>query len=177
MIVHTHDSECFGDLGRIGEALAVQLLERNRFTSICRLGPNHPYADLLAERGGERFAISVKARNKWERPIAPSTIPVLNKRYKLGNAKNCLEFALQAEKKYNATAAWLTIAFERKTYDAYFSTLRMLQELEARGRKLNGKGVIMTAEYTPHYERLAHRDPHDYEYLGNLPEGVEPLAV
>ena len=107
----------------------------------------------------------------------PSTIPVLNKRYRLGNAKNCLEFALQAEKKYNATAAWLTIAFERKTYDAYFSTLRMLQELEVRGRKLNGKGVIMTAEYTPHYERLAHRDPHDYEYLGNLPEGVEPLAV
>jgi len=165
-----------GLLGRIGEELALQALERNGFYSVRPLRTGHEYADVYAERDGKRYAISVKARNKWEKPARPNVKPQLNRRYKLGNAKNCLDLARRAEEAHDASAAWLAIALERETYDAYFGTLEMLRQIRVKGRALNGKGVMMTPEYLGHYECLAKRAPHnlDYDYLKNLPKGTAP---
>ena len=52
-----------GKLGDVGEQLALAELSAHGFSSIKPLNhpkKNHPFADVYAERGGERFWISVR---------------------------------------------------------------------------------------------------------------------
>lgn len=55
-------------LGKLGEELAAEALQRNGFENVVNLNPPggryQPYADLLAERDEKRYFISVKARNE-----------------------------------------------------------------------------------------------------------------
>jgi hypothetical protein len=56
-------------LGAFGEVLAFADLSAYRFTNFKILNgqkKNHPFADLYAERDGEKFWISVKTRNKYQ---------------------------------------------------------------------------------------------------------------
>src|SRR4051794_10592293 len=102
------------NLGNIGEELAARFLAINRFTGIRNLNnlsANACYADLFAERDGQKYVISVKARNKFERT------GVLNARYKLG--KDAVRLAQQAEEAWQAKAAWIAISLEAKTCHAY----------------------------------------------------------
>jgi predicted RecB family endonuclease len=68
-------------LGAVGERIAKEVLAGSGFKKIRNLNQhmtNFPFADVYAERGGHRYAISVKIRNKFE------TTGRLNSRYKLG---------------------------------------------------------------------------------------------
>jgi hypothetical protein len=58
-----------GKLGFVGEQLALGELSLHGFTAITDLNhpkKNHPFADIYAERKGEKFWISVKTRNKYQ---------------------------------------------------------------------------------------------------------------
>lgn len=69
-------------LGALGELLAIKSLVDNGFNNIRNLNDqkrNYPYADLYAEKGAEKYVISVKARNRHERNGR------LNSRYNLGS--------------------------------------------------------------------------------------------
>jgi hypothetical protein len=101
-------------LGTVGEELAARLLARNGFSEIRdlnRTSKNSPYADFVAERDGARYAISVKARNKFVWPRKSGDRPRLNDRYKLG--ADCYRLAAIAEEEHDAKAAWLVIAMDR----------------------------------------------------------------
>ncbi|MFZ5675692.1 MAG: hypothetical protein ACOZAM_22265 [Pseudomonadota bacterium] len=150
-----------GYLGREGEVLAVKLLKRKGFKRISRFHYSHAFADIMATRNGKTYVISVKARNKY---VKGSNGRKLNPRYKLGKAPKCLDQAQRLAKKYNAIPAWLTIAVDRQSYDAYFGTISQLQSLLVGGRKLSGKGVIMTPEYLKHYLVLAKNRRHNLDY-------------
>jgi Holliday junction resolvase len=64
-------------LGNWGEDKASKLLNGAGFYSVRNLNSakaNHPFADIFAERGGRRFIIGVKTRNKQtaENSIRPT---------------------------------------------------------------------------------------------------------
>lgn len=149
-------------LGDAGEKLARALLVTSGFADVISLNDsemNFPFADYFAVRRGSRFVISVKIRNKFE--FTRNGRQRLNSRYKLG--PKCYEYAEAAERKFTAQAAWLTIALDAETYDAYFGTLS----------SLNGSlGVSMTPTAKAKYECLAEGIPHqmDYETLKNVYE-------
>jgi hypothetical protein len=150
-------------LGRIGEELAPPLLEQAGFTDIQNLNAkkmNHEDADFLASRGGHRYFISVKARNKWTNKGEPD----LNPRYKLHSKRRSIQDALETARSYQAEYAWLTIQVDRTTYSAYLGTHTQLLSPGPTGRKLNGKGVMMTDAYTRGYRALAEDEPHGYNY-------------
>jgi hypothetical protein len=153
------DAKRFKKLGEFGERCAAKLLESKGFQNIKNLNNNrrnHKFSNLLAEKDGRKYYISVKARNKWEKPKSPGSPRRLNVRYKLGRAGNCLEHAKQIEAEPNATAAWLTICVDEKTFSAYFGAVKDLQKPQGKsGRKLKGTAVMMTDDYTEKYTCLA----------------------
>ena len=54
-------------LGKLGESLAEDALKKNGFTNVRNLKlerNNHPYADIVAEKEGNKYLISVKTRNE-----------------------------------------------------------------------------------------------------------------
>lgn len=118
---------------------------------------NFPFADVYAERGGHRYAISVKIRNKFE------TTGRLNSRYKLG--ADCYRLAKLAETKLHAEAAGLAIALEPDRFSAYFGLLVQLG---------GNRGIAMTPAVVRTYEFVeklknrdslypaTHRFPQDY---------------
>ncbi len=140
-------------LGDFGEQLAIKLLAGAGFTEILDLNEkqsNYPFADLYAERDGERFIISVKTRLKYER------LGGLNPRYNLG-----LEWrrkAALAERNEDAIAAWLTIPVDEHTYSAYFGLVALVEE---------SNGIPMVPEALQYYECLAANQPHglDWEHV------------
>jgi Holliday junction resolvase-like predicted endonuclease len=152
-------------LGKKGEDLAWPLLKKGGFRlPEPALPRNHRWGDVLAERGGRLYLISVKMRNKMERSGDP------NHWYKLGAASTCLQDARKEEAEHKAKAAWLAISLDRGTYDAYFGTLDdLMANPPPKGRA--GTGIPMGPESTKHYECLAENEPHslNYEYLSNLP--------
>lgn len=157
--------------GALGEQLALEILLRNGFTNIRNVNTekmNFAYADVVAERDGKRYVISVKARNKYERVRDPSRPRRLNSRYKLG--ARCYELAATAEKELSGHAAWLAIAVERATYSAYFGLLASLN---------NSRGIAMSERATMSHECLAQDEPHpfDYDALENVYEDIPPDAV
>lgn len=138
-------------LGKIGEEIAADLLSQKGFTEIKNLNvemPNFPYGDLLARRGEQLYVISVKARNKYEHTGK------LNARYKLG--AKCYQNAARArEITQGAIPAWVAIAVEEETLDAYFGLLADLD---------GSRGIKMTLNWTQNYERLACSLPHALNY-------------
>jgi hypothetical protein len=140
-------------LGDIGEKLAEQLLEANGFTNIQSLNKpkkNHVFADVYAERDRQVYVISVKIRNKYEFGTRK-----LNSRYKLG--QECYEHAREAEARFQAVAAWLTISLEETTFSAYFGLLKSLG---------GSTGISMTEQMVTNYECLARDQEHGYAYDG-----------
>lgn len=130
-------------LGDFGEFLAEQLLRKAGFSEVRNLNEeryNNEYADLYAERKSKKYVISVRTRNKYENNGN------LNSRYKLG--ADCYKHAAMLEEKFDAVAAWVTIAVEidKGTFSAYFGTLESLH---------GNKGVLMTDMATSNYEKLA----------------------
>ena len=108
-------------LGELGELFAIKALVDKEFDRIRNLNDNkinEKFADIICEKDGFRYVISVKARNKYQK------IGKLNSRYNLGS--DLYEKVLSAEKKYNATAYWMAIQFDQKSFSIYFGSLKEL---------------------------------------------------
>jgi len=124
-------------LGELGELFALKALVDNKFDKIRNLNDismNETFADISCERNGERFIISVKSRNKYQKNGK------LNARYNLG--KNVYEKALVSEKKYNAKSCWLAIQFDRNSFSIYFGNLEELNGSKAIPLDKCEKGII-----------------------------------
>ena len=112
-------------LGELGELFALKALVDQRFDKIRNLNDqkmNEKFADIICEKNGVRYVISVKARNKFQ------INGKLNTRYNLGS--NAYEKAMYAEKKYDAKAYWLAVQFDSSSFSIYFGSL-----LELNGSK------------------------------------------
>ena len=124
-------------LGELGELFAIKALMDNNFDKIKNLNDkkmNEPFADLLCEKDGRRYIISVKARNRFQKN------GTLNTRYNLGN--NAYLKAASAEKKYNASAYWMAIQFAKKSFSIYFGSLIDLNGSRAIPVDKCEKGVV-----------------------------------
>lgn len=113
-------------LGELGELFAIKALVDRGFDRIRNLNDkklNEPFADLYCEKGGKKYIISVKARNKFQKK------GTLNTRYNLGT--NAYEKARSSELKHNAIAHWMAIQFDTSNFSIYFGSLNELQESKA----------------------------------------------
>jgi len=129
-------------LGDLGEEIAQELLRENGFEKIRNLNeiqPNHRFGDLLAERDGRRYLISVKARNAYTQAGS------LNPTY---NIRKRTEDVNELDALYQAEPAWVTIQIftDKGHYNAYFGTIAEL------GSRFS---VPMTEKATAKYECLA----------------------
>ena len=109
-------------LGELGELFAIKALVDKEFDRIRNLNDsqfNEPFADIECEKGGQKYIVSVKARNKFQRDGK------LNTRYNLGT--NAYSKAAASEKKFEAKAYWMAIQFDKKTYSIYFGPLDELK--------------------------------------------------
>ena len=105
-------------LGELGELFALKALVDQKFDKIRNLNDqkmNEKFADIVCEKDGVRYVISVKARNKYQ------INGKLNTRYNLGSNAN--EKALYAEEKNKAKAYWLAVQFDSTSYSIYFGSL------------------------------------------------------
>ena len=108
-------------LGELGELFAIKALVDKEFDKIRNFNDkkmNEAFADIVCEKKGTRYIISVKARNKYQKDGK------LNTRYNLGS--NAHDKARLAEEKYNAKAYWLAVQFDHTTYSIYFGSLQEL---------------------------------------------------
>ena len=113
-------------LGELGELFAIKALVDKKFDKIRNLNDNtmnETFADIECEKDGLRYVISVKARNKYQKNGK------LNTRYNIGST--VYEKALAAERKYSASAYWLAIQFDRKSFSIYFGSLKELNGSKA----------------------------------------------
>ena len=110
-------------LGELGELFGIKALVDNKFEKIVNLNDikmNYPFADLYAEKGGKKYVISIKARNKYQKN------GTLNSRYKLGS--NTYSKAKYAAKEKDAEAYWMAVQFDKKTVSIYFGSLAELNQ-------------------------------------------------
>jgi len=108
-------------LGELGELFALKALVDKKFDMIRNLNDesmNETFADIYCEKNGEKFVISVKARNKFQKNGK------LNTRYNLGDLVS--EKAQISEKKYTAKACWIAVQFDYNSFSIYFGTLEEL---------------------------------------------------
>jgi len=113
-------------LGELGELFAIKALVDKEFDRVRNLNDrqlNEPFADIECEKDGEKYIVSVKARNKFQ------IDGKLNSRYNLGT--NAYDKAAASEKKHNAKAHWLAVQFDKKSYSIYFGTLEELNGSKA----------------------------------------------
>jgi Holliday junction resolvase len=113
-------------LGELGELFALKSLVDQKFDTIRNLNDqkmNEKFADIVAEKAGKRYVISVKARNKYQ------INGKLNTRYNLGS--NAYENARYAEEKYDAKAYWLAVQFDSTSFSIYFGSLDSLNGSKA----------------------------------------------
>ena len=112
-------------LGELGELVALKTLVDKGFEKISHLNDtkrrNFPFADLLAEKDGKRYAISVKARNKLQRD------GTLNNRYNLDQRHVA---AVQEELK--AKAYWMAIPFDKNSYSVRFGSVMELTDASGK---------------------------------------------
>jgi len=94
--------------------------------------------------------ISVKARNKYQFGKAGR----LNSRYKLGS--RCYEHVAEAQRKYKAKAAFLSISFEEHTFGAYFGLLSILKP---------STGISTTTKGISRYLLLADHERHNFNFF------------
>ena len=124
-------------LGELGELFALKALVDQKFDKIRNLNDqkmNEKFADIVAEKDGIKYVISVKSRNKYQ------INGKLNSRYNLGS--NAYEKALYAENKYNAKAYWLAVQFDITTFSIYFGSLAELNGSKAIPVNKCEKGLI-----------------------------------
>ena len=122
-------------LGKVGEEIAESLLAEKGFHVICNLNSFHknfPFADILAEKGGTRYVISVKARQFFDKDGKTENTDC----HLLYGGKR--EKAQMLEIICHAKAHWLVIQFVRQDertvkYSAYFGSVR---ELEDAGKNI-----------------------------------------
>jgi len=113
-------------LGELGELFALKALVDRKFDRIRNLNDNlinQTFADIECEKDGQRYIISVKARNKYQKNGK------LNNRYNLG--KDVYEKSILIEKEFKATAYWIAIQFDRRTFSIYFGSLKELNGSKA----------------------------------------------
>lgn len=109
-------------LGELGELFAIKTLVDNEFDKIRNLNDdnmNEAFADIVCEKDGQRYVISVKARNKYQLDGK------LNSRYNLGS--NAHEKASRAESKFQGVAYWMAIQFDLHEYSVFFGSLAELK--------------------------------------------------
>ena len=151
----------FKKLGDIGESIADELLLTNGFDNVKNLNDvkvNFPFADFLAEKEGNRYLISVKTRNKYERSGK------LNSRYKLGSKVYEHIQSLLAQNEWeNCIPAWIAIAIGPCHFDGYFGTIAQLS---------GGRGINMSNKAVQNYLQLAKDMEHNYDFseFGNIYE-------
>lgn len=124
-------------LGELGELFALKAFVDKKFDRIRNLNDNlmnETFADIECEKDGLKYIISVKARNKYQKGGK------LNTRYNLG--ANVYEKAISAEKKYNASAYWMAIQFDHKSFSIYFGSLKELNGSKAIPVDKCEKGVV-----------------------------------
>jgi hypothetical protein len=143
-------------LGELGELFALKALVDKKFDRIRNLNDNlrnEPYADIECEKDGLKFIISVKARNKFQRDGK------INSRYILGS--DVYEKAKSAEKKYHASAYWMAIQFDQKSFSIYFGSLKELNGSKAIPVDKCEKGLV------GEIWELNKRHYFDFEYYTN----------
>lgn len=124
-------------LGELGELFALKALVDRKFDRIRNVNDNsmnETFADIECERDGLKYVVSVKARNKYQKDGK------LNTRYNLGH--NVYEKALSAERKYNASAYWIAIQFDKKSFSMYFGSLKELNGSKAIPVDKCEKGLV-----------------------------------
>jgi len=153
--ITSKEGKRFKKLGDIGEHLALLLLERNGFIHFHNLNNtamNFPFADFMAEKDGVKYLISVKARNKYEHTGR------LNARFKLGDTEKKIQ-KLKNDEKLAAyreyVPAWLAIALDKHTYEAYWG---LIDELP------NKRGISMSEKAKQNYRCLAKDLPHGFDF-------------
>jgi hypothetical protein len=108
-------------LGELGELVALKTLVDNGFEKISHLNDikrrNYPFADLLAEKSGKKYAISVKARNKFQKN------GTLNNRYNLKQTH-----VAAVENELVAEAYWMAIQFDKNSYSVRFGSVEELKD-------------------------------------------------
>ena len=118
-----HEASRTKSLGELGELFCLKALVDFKFDSIRNLNDdkmNYPFADLLAEKDGKKYVISVKTRNKYKKSGK------VNSHYNVLDKKNSYEHAKKAEEKHNAEAYWMAAQFDNSTYSIYFGALSEL---------------------------------------------------
>src|SRR5258708_8647180 len=113
-------------LGDLGERWTESLLKAAGFSNVQNLNAikyNHPGGDYLAERHGERYFITVKARNKFVQGGRR-----LNAGYNIYPKK-----VRAAARDCHAIASWLMIQLDtdRRSFSAYFGTIDALRNSKA----------------------------------------------
>ena len=124
-------------LGELGELFALKALVDQKFDKIRNLNDkimNEKFADIVCEKNGIRYVISVKARNKYQ------INGKLNTRYNLGS--NAYEKASYAEEKYNAKAYWIAVQFDNTSFSIYFGSLEELNGSKAIPVNKCEKGLV-----------------------------------
>ena len=144
-------------LGELGELFAIKALVDNSFDKIRNLNDDHlneAFADLKCEKDGKTYIISVKARNKFQKNGK------LNSRYNLG--ENAYQKAERSEQKYNATAYWMAIQFDRDNFSIYFGSLSELNGSKAIPVDKCEKGIVGSI--------WAHKKRHyfDFDFYSNV---------
>lgn len=143
-------------LGELGELFALKALVDKKFDRIRNLNDNimnETFADIECEKEGQKYIISVKARNKYQKDGK------LNTRYNLG--RDVYKKSLLAENKYNASAYWIAIQFDLKSFSIYFGSLKELNGSRAIPVDKCEKGII--GEIWEHNKRHYF----DFEYYTN----------
>ncbi len=145
-------------LGELGELIALKTLIDNGFQKILHLNDtkrrNYPFADLLAEKDGKRYAISVKARNKFQKN------GTLNGRYNLKQTH-----VVEVEAELDAEAFWMAIPFDKNSYSVRFGSVAELKD--ANGKALTG---IPMSENCTYGKEWVKDKPHyfDFNYFTNM---------
>jgi hypothetical protein len=115
-------------LGDWGEKKALALLKRSGFKNVRDVNAetaNHPFGDIYAELGSDRFVIGVKTRNMYQ-----ASGP-LNASYNVRKKG----FAIwKIGEQYDADLAWVAIQVipELQTFNAYYGTINQIQEYAER---------------------------------------------
>lgn len=124
-------------LGELGELFALKALVDQKFDKIRNLNDNlmnESFADIECEKDGVKFIISVKARNKFQKSGQ------LNKRYNLGRDLYISSHA--AEQKYGASAYWMAIQFDHKSFSIFFGSVKELNGSRAIPVDKCEKGLV-----------------------------------
>ena len=115
-------------LGLWGERKSLDLLARAGFSAIRDVNAetfNHPFGDIYAERGADRYLIGVKTRNKYQ--ISGTLNPTYNIRKKGADVR-------AIARRYDAQLAWVSIQIiaERRVFWSYFGTIALIEERRER---------------------------------------------